>query len=229
MNKKYRILYAEDDATLAYLTVDNLSQYGYDVVLFSDGSECLYAFKSEQFDICILDVMLPGMDGFMLAEEIRKLNHEIPLLFLSAKVLKEDRIKGLRIGADDYMIKPFSIEELVLKIEIFIKRSQKNNTVNKLVYKVGSFLFDLPNFTLQNEKQKFILTQREAELLQYFLNNKNQVLRREDILIAIWGKDDYFLGRSLDVFVSRLRKILSLDNNLKIENQHSIGFKFIEK
>ena len=229
MKKKYRILYAEDDATLAFLTVDNLSQYGYDVKLFSDGIQCLNAFKSNQYDLCILDVMLPGMDGFILAEEIRKLNHEIPLLFLSAKVLKEDRIKGLRIGADDYMIKPFSIEELVLKIEIFINRSQKNSTSNKLIYKVGSFLFDPSNFTLQNEKQTFVLTQREAELLRYFLNNKNQVLRRADILQAIWGKDDYFLGRSLDVFVSRLRKILSLDNSLKIENLHSIGFKFVEK
>ena len=229
MTRKNRILYAEDDETLAYLTVDNLTQHQYEVEHFSDGAQCLSAFKSADYDLCILDVMLPGMDGFLLAEEIRKINHEIPILFLSAKILKEDRIKGLRIGADDYLVKPFSIEELVLKIEIFVNRSQKKKNVNKPHYKVGSFYFDPANFNLQNEKEKITLTQREAELLKYFLDNKNEVLKREQILIAIWGKDDYFLGRSLDVFVSRLRKIFSNDEKIKIENLHSIGFKFVER
>ena len=227
--EKHRILYAEDDETLAYLTVDNLAQHNYDVTHFADGEQCLQAFKSSQFDLCILDVMLPKLDGFSLAEEIRSLDHEIPILFLSAKILKEDRIKGLRIGADDYMIKPFSIEELVLKIEIFINRSKKKTVSAKALYKTGSFLFDAANFTLENEKEKTILTQREAELLKYFIDNKNKVIKREQILRAIWGKDDYFLGRSLDVFVSRLRKILSKDERVKIENLHSIGFKFVEK
>jgi DNA-binding response OmpR family regulator len=229
MMMKTRILYAEDDETLAYLTVDNLIQYQYEVVHFSDGAQCLQSFKSTEYDLCILDVMLPGLDGFSLAEEIRKLNHEIPILFLSAKILKEDRIKGLRMGADDYLVKPFSIEELALKIEIFINRSRKKINVNKPHYKVGSFHFDPPNFTLQNEKEKIGLTQREAELLKYFIDNKNEVLRRGQILIAVWGKDDYFLGRSLDVFVSRLRKIFSNDDKVKIENMHSIGFKFVER
>jgi DNA-binding response OmpR family regulator len=228
MTKKSRILYAEDDETLAYLTVDNLTQHRYEVEHYSDGEQCLQAFRTGDYDLCILDVMLPRLDGFLLAAEIRKLNHEIPILFLSAKVLKEDRIKGLRLGADDYLVKPFSIEELVLKIEIFINRSQKKMNVNKPHYKVGSFHFDPPNFTLQNEKEKFILTQREAELLKYFLDNKNEVIKREQILLAIWGKDDYFLGRSLDVFVSRLRKIFASDAKVKIENLHSIGFKFVE-
>jgi len=226
---KHRILYAEDDETLAYLTVDNLIQHNYEVDHFSDGEQCLQAFKTSSYDLCILDVMLPKTDGFLLAEAIRNLDHEIPIIFLSAKVLKEDRIKGLRIGADDYMVKPFSIEELVLKIEIFINRSKKKTNTTKTVYKVGSFLFDAANFTLQNDSGKTMLTQREAELLKYFLDNKNTVLKRESILQAIWGKDDYFLGRSLDVFVSRLRKIFSSDEKIKIENLHSIGFKFVEK
>jgi DNA-binding response OmpR family regulator len=228
MTKKTRILYAEDDETLAFLTIDNLTQYRYEVAHFSNGAQCLQAFKSANYDLCILDVMLPELDGFSLAEEIRKLNHEIPILFLSAKILKEDRIKGLRIGADDYLVKPFSIEELALKIEVFINRSQKKMNLSK-PHKVGSFYFDPHNFTLQNEKEKILLTQREAELLKYFLNNKNEVIRRGQILIAIWGKDDYFLGRSLDVFVSRLRKIFSNDDKVKIENFHSIGFKFVER
>ena len=227
--KKHRILYAEDDETLAYLTVDNLTQHNYEVVHFSDGEQCLQSFKSARYDICILDVMLPHMDGFLIAEAIRRLDNEIPILFLSARILKEDRIKGLRIGADDYMVKPFSIEELVLKIEIFINRSQKNTKPTKLLYKVGRYLFDPRNFSLQNEHEKIVLTQKEAELLKYFIDSKNEVLKREQILIAIWGKDDYFLGRSLDVFVSRLRKIFSSDDKVKIENLHSIGFRFVER
>lgn len=226
MSNKPRILYAEDDETLAYLTVDNLAQHQYEVDHYPDGVLCLQAFQSNKYDLCILDVMMPRMDGFTLAEEIRKLNHEIPILFLSAKVLKEDRIKGLRIGADDYLVKPFSIEELVLKIEIFINRSQKKFNAHKITYKVGSFDFNPENFSLHNNSGKEImLTQREAELLKFFLDHKNEVLKREQILTALWGKDDYFLGRSLDVFVSRLRKLLADDNKIKIENLHGIGFR----
>ncbi len=229
MAKKTRILYAEDDETLAFLTVDNLSQHGYEVDHYADGESCLKAFGSGSYDICILDVMLPGLDGFALATEIRKHNQHIPIIFLSAKTLKEDRIKGLRLGADDYLVKPFSIEELVLKIEVFITRSQKNIDVKSQLYKVGSYQFDPANFVLYNENEEVNLTQREAELLKFFLDNKNQVLKREQILNSLWGQDDYFLGRSLDVFVSRLRKILTKDGSVKIENIHSIGFKFVEK
>ncbi len=226
---KKRILYAEDDATLAYLTTDNLTQHHYQVDHFADGKQCLDAFKKKVYDICILDVMLPKLDGFELAAAIRKLNQHIPIIFLSAKTLKEDRIKGLRIGADDYLIKPFSIEELVLKIEIFINRSQKNTQPAVAIYKVSNYSFDPANFLLQNETEQIHLTQREAELLKFFLNNKNKVLKREQILTSLWGQDDYFLGRSLDVFVSRLRKIFSKDDKVKFENLHGIGFKFVEK
>ena len=225
--KKHRILYAEDDETLAFLTKDNLEQHHFEVDHYADGADCLQAFTKGQYDVCVLDVMMPGMDGFALAEAIRKLNHEVPILFLSAKTLKEDKLKGLRLGADDYLVKPFSIEELVLKIDIFITRSKKNNTVPKKIYQAGKFLFDPGNFVLQNGKHEIELTQREAELLQYFLDNKNEVLKREQILTAIWGQDDYFFGRSLDVFVSRLRKIFAGDAGIKIENLHGIGFKLV--
>ncbi|WP_396211332.1 response regulator transcription factor [Flavobacterium sp.] len=223
---QFKILYAEDDETLAFLTKDNLEQNGYEVYHCSDGSLCIEKFQKENFDICILDIMMPKMDGFELAEAIRKVNSDIPIIFLSAKTLKEDRIKGLRLGADDYLVKPFSIEELVLKIEIFLKRSQKNKVQEQQFYKVGNYQFDPTNFLVFNSDEKVNLTQRESELLQLFLDNKNKVLKREEILKALWGNDDYFLGRSLDVFISRLRKILVNEKNITIENLHGIGFKF---
>jgi DNA-binding response OmpR family regulator len=225
--KKHKILYAEDDQTLAFLTKDNLEHHQFDVDHFANGERCLKAFNKTAYDVCVLDVMMPGMDGFALAEAIRKVNHEIPIIFLSAKTLKEDKLKGLRIGADDYLVKPFSIEELVLKIEIFIARSKKSNTSERKIYNIGSFQFDPANFILLHKGKQIELTQKEAALLQYFIDNKNRVLKREQILNVIWGQDDYFFGRSLDVFISRLRKIFSADDTVKIETLHSIGFKLV--
>ncbi len=225
--KHYKILYAEDDATLAFLTKESLEEHGYKVDHFANGEDCRQAYAKSKYDVCVLDVMMPGMDGFELAEWIRKSNHEVPIIFLSAKTLKEDKLKGLRIGADDYLVKPFSMEELVLKIEIFITRSKKNTVAGNKLYTAGSFQFDPRNFLLQHGKEQIELTQREAELLRYFLDHKNEVLKREQILTAIWGQDDYFFGRSLDVFVSRLRKIFSADEKVKIENLHGIGFKMV--
>lgn len=224
--KQFKILYTEDDETLAFLTKDNLEQNNYEVVHCCDGKLGLETFKKETFDICIFDIMMPKMDGFELATEIRKNNTDIPIIFLSAKTLKEDRLKGLRLGADDYLVKPFSIEELLLKIEIFLKRSQKNTQTQKTIYEVGKYQFDTQNFFLFNENEKIGLTQREAELLKLFLDNKNSVLKREQILTSLWGNDDYFTGRSLDVFISRLRKILVNEKGISIENLHGIGFRF---
>lgn len=223
---KSKILYTEDDETLAFLTKDNLEQNNYEVDHCSDGVSGLESFKNEDFDICILDIMMPKMDGFELATEIRKSNTNIPIIFLSAKTLKEDRLKGLRLGADDYLVKPFSIEELLLKIEIFLKRSQKSTLTQKTIYEIGKYQFDTQNFFLFNENEKIGLTQREAELLKLFLDNKNTVLKREQILKSLWGNDDYFTGRSLDVFISRLRKILVNEKGIAIENLHGIGFRF---
>ncbi|WP_294266446.1 response regulator transcription factor [uncultured Chryseobacterium sp.] len=225
--EKSKILYAEDDQTIAFLIQDSLENH-YDISCFSDGKSALEAFKREDFDICLLDIMMPEMNGFELAEQIRSKNSEIPIIFISAKALKEDRIKGLKIGADDYLVKPFSIEELILKIEIFLRRSKKTNSAPQK-YKVGKFDFDPKNYTLQDSQTTITLTQRESELLFYFIRHKNTVLKRQEILKAIWGDDDYFMGRSLDVFISRLRKVLAHEENITIENLHGIGFRFSEK
>ncbi|GAA3750546.1 MULTISPECIES: response regulator transcription factor [Flavobacterium] len=224
--KNFKILYAEDDETLAFLTKDNLEQNNYEVIHCSDGKSALKIFEEEEFDVCIFDIMMPKMDGFELAEAVRKIDVNVPIIFLSAKTLKEDRIKGLRLGADDYLVKPFSIEELLLKIEIFLKRSQKNIPPAKTIYEVGKYQFDTKNFILFNDEEKVGLTQREAELLKLFLDHKNSVLKREQILTSLWGTDDYFMGRSLDVFISRLRKILANEQGISIENLHGIGFRF---
>lgn len=225
---KIKILYAEDDATLAFLTEDNLMQNGYEIFHAKNGKIALEMFNNQIFDICILDVMMPEIDGFEVAKYIRKTNNQIPILFLSAKTLKEDKLTGLRLGADDYLVKPFSIEELILKIEIFVKRSkfQEEKIIKNEI--IGTYNFDIQNFTLKNENEKIVLTQREAELLAFFIKNKNKVVKREEILQHIWGENDYFLGRSLDVFISRLRKIFANDKTLKIENLHGIGFKFTD-
>lgn len=223
---KNKIFYVEDDATLAFLTIDYLEQF-YEITHFSDGAEAIKNFYKTDFDLCILDVMLPKKDGFEIAQEIRNINSEIPILFLSAKSLKEDRIKGLKLGADDFLVKPFSLEELSLKIEVFLKRSQKTPLIPNKTYKIGSFEF-LPNdYCLIKSKEKINLTERESALLKLFLDNKNEILKREKILNSLWGDDDYFMGRSLDVFISRLRKIFKEDENIRIENIPRIGFKLV--
>lgn len=225
----FRILYTEDDETLAFLTKDNLEQNNYTITHCNDGQMALETFNNNVFDICILDIMIPKIDGFELATAIRKMNSDIPIIFLSAKTLKEDRIKGLKLGADDYLIKPFSIEELLLKIEIFLKRSQKKSFEEKSIYTVGKYQFDTKNYVIFTLSEKIKLTERESELLKLFLDNKNVVLKREEILKTLWGDDDYFMGRSLDVFISRLRKILANENGITIENLHGIGFRFSSK
>ncbi|MGN7756581.1 response regulator transcription factor [Chryseobacterium sp. 22532] len=225
--EKSKILYAEDDKTIAFLIQDSLESY-YDIDHYPDGKSALEAFNSQNFDICLLDIMMPGLNGFELAQHIRTNNSEIPIIFISAKALKEDRIKGLKIGADDYLVKPFSIEELILKIEVFLKRSRKAD-ISPLKHKVGKYYFDPKNYTLQDTGNTITLTQRESDLLLYFILHKNTVVKRQDILKAIWGDDDYFMGRSLDVFISRLRKVFADEHNIIIENLHGIGFRFSEK
>lgn len=224
--EKRKILYAEDDETIAFLLRDALSQE-YEIQYCANGEEALQQFENEMFDLCLFDIMMPKMNGFDLATEIRKRNQEIPILFLSAKTLKEDRIKGLKIGADDYLVKPFSIEELQLKIEIFLKRTQKSHSEKPSQFQLGNYFFDVKNYKLSAAEKEIKLTQREAELLNFLIQNKNKVLKREEILLAVWGNDDYFLGRSLDVFISRLRKKLAEVPQVSIENLHGIGFKFL--
>ena len=227
-NPRATILYAEDDLSLGFVTQDNLELAGFRVVHCTGGSEALEKFQQQPIDVCLLDVMLPEMDGFALAREIRLLDAQVPILFLTAKSLKEDRIVGFTLGGDDYVTKPFSIEELILKINVFLRRSQPEKTTESNTILIGNYRLDIrqqtligPNVTPQN------LTYREAQLLVYFARQKNVLLPREAILMHIWQDDDYFAGRSLDVFISRLRKYLAADPNLRIENVHGVGFRFV--
>ena len=228
MSEKATILYVEDDETLSFVTKDNLELNGYKVVHFADGKSALDQFTKYNFDLCILDVMLPEMDGYTLASNIRKSDLETPILFLTAKSLKEDRIHGLKLGADDYITKPFSIEELILKIEIFLKRKFVNQPATNNTT-LGKFTFDHRNLKLKSEDGSANLTQKEADLLKLLLDNKNNTLTRENILKKLWGENDYFLGRSMDVFISRIRKHLRPDPSLKIENVHGVGFRLLEE
>jgi DNA-binding response OmpR family regulator len=225
--EKIKLLYVEDDEVLAFVTRDNLELKGYEVHHAGDGRTAFQLFLKEQFDLCIIDIMLPVMDGFSLAKEIREVDKEIPLIFLTAKSLKEDKIRGLQLGADDYIIKPFSFEELVLKIEVFLKRKYIVKVKSTQIYKIGKFSFDYPDLTLINDKESKRLTQKEADVLRFLIENKNAIVQRSDILTKVWKQDDYFTGRSLDVFISRLRKYLSDDESIIIENIHSVGFKLV--
>ena len=227
MNQTAKILYVEDDPTLGFVTQDNLKRRGYEVDLCDDGEMGIHEFKNNTYDIVVLDVMLPALDGISLAKQIRNINKEIPIIFLTAKSLLEDKLEGLSSGGDDYITKPFSIEELVLRIEVFLKRSRIYSDSNKMTQVViGSYLFDPEILTLSVKDKEFKLTLREAELLNYFYHHKDKLLSRTEILTNIWGNDDYFNGRSLDVFISRIRKYLKEDPSIKIENRHGIGFIF---
>lgn len=229
MSKKGIIFYVEDDETLGFVTKDNLELSGYEVHHYTDGEQALEAYDNNTFDICILDVMLPGIDGFEIAKRIRKINQEIPILFLTAKSMKEDRIQGLLIGGDDYITKPFSIEELILKIMVFMRRKAIVTSPDEHIFQTGNYTLDYKNLMLNSEKFEKKLTLKEAELLKYLIENKNKVIKRSDILVAVWGKDDYFLGRSLDVFISRLRKYLQHDPSISIVNRHGVGFVFSDE
>jgi len=227
MVKKSRILYVEDDETLGFITTENLERKGYDVIWSHDGESALQLFRSESFDLCLLDIMLPKLDGFTLARKIRNENEEIPLIFISAKTLTEDKIEGLLLGADDYIVKPFNIEELTLKIEVFLKRSRVHKTaVPVSTIQIGNCSLDMNLLHLDCKGNVKKLTYREAELISYFSRNRNKLISREEILEAIWGGNDYFSGRSLDVFISRLRKYFQDDLVIRIENRHGLGYVF---
>lgn len=224
---KKKILYVEDDPNLAFATKDSLEQYDYEIVHAQDGVEALEVFGKEHFDICVFDVMLPKMDGFTLAENIRKVDSQVPILFLTARALQEDKIKGLKLGADDYVTKPFSIEELRLRIDVFLRRSKADKPieVKSNSNKVGGYNFDFQKLILSINGGSQTLTFREAEVLKYLADRPDQVIRRDELLKAIWGDDDYFMGRSLDVFISRLRKYLAQDPEIRIDNIHGVGFR----
>jgi DNA-binding response OmpR family regulator len=222
------LLYVEDDVNLGFVTKDNLELAQFRVVHCTTGLDAWRCFEQHPFDLCILDVMLPQTDGFTLARQIRQIDDKIPLLFLSALADKDDRLQGLRLGADDYMTKPFSIEELILKINVFLRRSKPPvSTHTESEQSIGSYQFKFQNLTLEKDGHLQTLTHREAEVLHYLIARPNTLIRRDEILKAIWGDNDYFMGRSLDVFISRLRKRLGADSSIRIENLHGIGFRLL--
>ncbi|WP_422360545.1 response regulator transcription factor [Reichenbachiella sp.] len=225
---KRNILLVEDDESLGFVIKDNLENKGYAVQLSKDGEAGLNDFDSRTFDLCILDVMLPKMDGFTLAGKIRQRSKVTPIIFLTAKGMQEDKLEGFKLGGDDYMTKPFSMEELTYRIEVFLRR-MGSATDESAVRSLGSYSFDLNSFALSIGDQTQKLTRREAEILQFLSDRIDTLVKREELLIALWGDDDYFKGRSLDVFISKLRKYLKFDENVDIENYHGVGFKLVVK
>jgi DNA-binding response OmpR family regulator len=225
------ILLVEDDFNLGFVIQDALRMEGFRVHLCKDGKEGLLQFNKEDYDLCLLDVMMPKKDGFSLAEDIRKTNRDVPIVFLTARDMPEDKITGFRLGADDYITKPFSSEELILRIRAILKRNQKFRDASRTkgLYQIGSYSFDYTNYDLsQATGGRRKLTRKEAELLKLFCEHKGQVLERELLANMVWGDDSYFVGRSMDVFITKLRKYLSGDPGLSITNVHGVGFRLEE-
>ena len=226
METKARILLAEDDEHLSELLKDSLEDEGYSVVLCVNGQEAIDVFDKNKFDICLLDIMMPLKDGFAVAKKIRQQSDVIPILFISTKALIEDKMEGYNKGADDYIIKPFNMKELLLKLNVFLRRTKKMFSEIKQEYNFGKIQFSYTDLRLINPEGSFTIKQKEADLLQFLCQHPNRILKREEILLAVWGKDDFFLGRSMDVFMSRIRKYLHTDPSVLLETVHGIGFRF---
>jgi len=216
-----KVLIAEDDRDFGNILSQYVTMSGFEVTLARDGKEAWERFNADKPDICVLDVMMPEMDGFTLAEKIKQSQNDIPFIFLTAKSLKEDIVKGLKLGADDYITKPFDPEVLILRINNILKRVY--SSVND-EYHISNTVLRFNTLELICGKKKEKLTLKEAQLLRYFIINKNKILAREDILTEIWGEDDYFLGRSMDVFISRIRKYVSDDEGVDIRTVRGTGF-----
>jgi DNA-binding response OmpR family regulator len=223
-----KILLAEDDSDFAGVLKQYLELYNYTVTWAQNGEEALSIFQNESFNICVFDVMMPKMDGFTLAEKIITINPETPFVFLTARKLKEDKIIGLKLGADDYIVKPFEADELVLRLNNILKRSQQKqaNLSDIQELQIGLYSFDTQRLSLKNENKTQQLTEKEAALIHYLYTHKNQLLKREQILKAIWGNDDFFSGRSMDVYISKIRKYLKDDARISIESIRNIGLEF---
>lgn len=227
------ILLAEDDFDYASILKQYLEISGFRVTWAKDGAEAMRLFPEVQPDICVFDVMMPEMDGFTLAENIITSNPEVPVVFLTAKGLKEDKIKGLKLGADDYVVKPFEADELILRIKNILKRSQKVTAVqvtetaeSSSKINIGCYAFDPANYTLACNGALHRLTEKEALVINYLYNNRNRIIKREEILEEIWGSDDFFSGRSMDVFISRIRKYFSEDESISLQSFRGVGLEF---
>ncbi|MBR5802946.1 MAG: response regulator transcription factor [Bacteroidaceae bacterium] len=228
MEERMRILLCEDDENLGMLLREYLQAKGYDTELCPDGEAGYKSFLKSKFDLCVLDVMMPKKDGFTLAQEIRAANSEVPIIFLTAKTMKEDILEGFKIGADDYLTKPFSMEELTLRIEAILRRVKGKKNKESSIYKIGRFIFDTQKqlLILDGEKQTK-LTTKESELLGLLCAHANEILQRDFALKTIWIDDNYFNARSMDVYITKLRKHLKDDESIEIINIHGKGYKLI--
>jgi DNA-binding response OmpR family regulator len=223
---KIKIILVEDDVNLGFLLVDFLESNGYEVKLYRDGLSGLNGFQSSEFNFCILDLMLPKIDGFTLAEKIKEMNSDIPIIILSARSMKEDKIKGFRIGVDDYITKPFDEEELLYRIKAILNRIKQipgiDSTNSRL--SIGKFEFDPKNQLLITDNNSLRLTLKESKILRLLICSKNNLVRREEIMIDAWGESDYYTGRSLDVFISKLRGYLKSDPNITLTTIPTVGY-----
>ena len=227
MEKKVRILLAEDNLQLGFVIKDNLEEAGFDVINCPDGEIAWENYQKKQPDICILDVNLPYRDGFSLAKKIRQKSDLTPILFLTAKSMIDDKLKGFAAGGDDYIVKPFNMKELLSRIQVFLRRNKMFVKDSKESINIGRFIFLPAELKLICGDQQTILTRRENDLLEFLCNHPQVVIRREEILLSVWGKNDFFLGRSMDVYITRLRKYLSADPSIIIETIHGVGYRFI--
>ena len=224
---KTKILLAEDDKNLGTILKTFLDAKGYNTTLCTDGEQAMYAFKSDDYDICILDVMMPIKDGFTVGKEIRRDDKTMPLIFLTAKSMEQDKIEGFDIGADDYMTKPFSMEELLLRIKAVLRRMQAGHLAKRLLYPIGSYTFDYNNLMLEGSGKQQKLTNKEGDLLKLLCENMNQTVERSKALEHVWYEDNYFNARSMDVYITKLRKYLKNDETVKLVNVHGVGFKLV--
>jgi DNA-binding response OmpR family regulator len=222
---KAKVLLAEDDLSLGFVIKDNLQDEGYEVVHCPDGEVAWQQFQKKGFDICLLDINMPLRDGFSLAKKIRSQTDVVPILFITAKTMQEDKLKGFQTGADDYITKPFSMQELMMRMEVFLRRSKKLQADIKEEYQIGKLRFVFNELKIYHDKEVISLTQRESDLLRFFAQHLNKILKREEVLLNVWGKDDYFLGRSMDVFITKLRKHFKVDPNIVLETIHGVGFR----
>jgi two-component system, OmpR family, response regulator len=228
MEQKVKLLLAEDDENLGLLLKEYLVAKGFDATLFPDGEAAYKGFMKDHYDICILDIMMPKKDGFTLAKDIRTVNAEIPVIFLTAKNLKDDVIEGFKLGADDYITKPFSMEELIFRIEAILRRTaQDTQSQNQQIYKLGRYTFDTRKQTLTNGEDVVKLTTKESDLLKLLSQNANKILERNFALKSIWIDDNYFNARSMDVYITKLRKHLKDEPTVEIINVHGKGYKLI--
>jgi DNA-binding response OmpR family regulator len=219
------LLYVEDELSLGKITSDTLKKNGFNVIWAKDGFEALEFLSNNKIDICVIDVMLPKLDGFKLVMEIRKNNKLLPVLFLTARVLTEDVLKGFEIGGNDYLKKPFSIEELIFRIKELVKRNNISNISN--IYQIGRYVFNYTKMEIYLDDQKIGLTHRENEIIKRLYVNVNDVVNRSEILQELWGDDSYYNGRSLDVFMTKIRKYFSADPSILIKNIRGVGYKLI--